>query len=107
MISVRDNYFDPNTISSTPGKAVSLTFHNVGAVPHIVQIVDLTDQKVIQSGQSITFTVTPQTRHYAIVDALYGPDGMVGTLIGGAPDQQISSPTVSSAVAVQGTGATY
>ena len=106
-ISVRDNYFDPNTIRSTPSKAVSLTFHNVGAVPHIVQIVGLTDQKVIQARQGVTFTVTPQTRQYAIVDALYGADGMVGTLIGGAPDQQTSSPTVSPAVAVQGTGAAY
>jgi iron uptake system component EfeO len=106
-ISVRDNYFDPNTITSAPGKAVSVTFHNAGAVPHIVQIVGLTDQKVIQAGQSVTFTVTPQTRQYAIVDALYGADGMVGALIGGAPDQQTSSPTVSPGVAVQGTGAAY
>jgi iron uptake system EfeUOB component EfeO/EfeM len=106
-ISVRDNYFDPNIITSAPGKAASLTFHNAGAVPHVVQIVGLTDQTVIQPGQSATFRVTPQTRQYAIVDALYGADGMVGTLIGGAPDQQASTPTVSPSVAVQGTGAAY
>ncbi|HEY7093873.1 MAG TPA: peptidase M75 family protein [Ktedonobacterales bacterium] len=106
-ISVRDNYFDPNTIISAPGNAVNITFHNAGAVSHIVQIVGLTDQTVIQSGQSATFTVTPQTRQYAIVDALYGADGMVGTLIGGAPNQQTSTPTVSPSVAVQGTGAAY
>ena len=106
-ISVRDNYFDPNAVTSTPGKVVSLTFHNAGAVSHIVQIVGLTEQKVIQAGQTATFTVTPQTRQYAIVDALYGADGMIGTLIGGAPDQQASSPTVSPSVAVQGTGAAY
>jgi iron uptake system component EfeO len=106
-ISVRDNYFDPNAITSTPGKSVSLTFHNVGAVSHIVQIVGLTDQRVIQAGQGFTFTVTPQTRQYVIVDALYGADGMVGVLIGGAPDQQTSSPTISPGVAVQGSGAAY
>ncbi|HEY7023220.1 MAG TPA: iron uptake system protein EfeO [Ktedonobacterales bacterium] len=106
-ISVRDNYFDPNTVTAAPGKAVNIAFHNAGAVPHVVQIVGLTDQTVIQPGQSVTFTVTPQTCQYAIVDALYGADGMVGTLIGGAPDRQASSPTVSPSVAVQGTGAAY
>jgi iron uptake system component EfeO len=106
-ISVRDNYFDPNTITSTPNKAVSVIFHNAGAIPHIIQIIDLTDQQVIQPGQSATFTVTPRTRRYTVVDTLYGADGMVGTLIGGAPDQQTSSPTVSPGGAVQGTGAAY
>ncbi len=106
-VSVRDNYFDPNAVTSAPGKAVSIAFHNAGAVPHIIQIVGLTDQRVIQAGQSATFTVTPQTRQYAIVDALYGADGMVGALIGGAPDQRTASPTISPGVAVQGTGAAY
>jgi iron uptake system component EfeO len=106
-IFVRDNYFDPNAVTSAPGKAMNITFHNAGAIPHVVQIVGLTDPTVIQPGQSATFMVTPQTREYAIVDALYGADGMVGTLIGGAPGQQTSSPTVSPSVAVQGTGAAY
>jgi iron uptake system component EfeO len=106
-ISVRDNYFYPSTITSAPGKAVSITFQNAGAVPHIVQIVDLTDQQVIQAGQSSMFIVTPQTRQYPIVDALYGANGMVGALIGGAPDQRTSSPTISPGVAVQRTGAAY
>jgi iron uptake system component EfeO len=106
-IAVRDNYFDPNVVTSAPGKAVNIAFHNAGAVPHVVQIVGLTDQTVIQPGQSATFTVTPQTRQYAIVDALYGAEGMVATLAGGASDQQTSSSTISPGVAVQGTGAAY
>jgi iron uptake system component EfeO len=106
-IVVRDNYFDPNAVTSAPGKAVNVTFHNAGAIPHVVQIVGLTDQTVIQPGQSATFTVTPQTREYAIVDVLYSADGMFGALIGGVPDQRTSSPTVSPSVAVQGTGAAY
>jgi iron uptake system component EfeO len=106
-ISVRDNYFDPNIITSAPGKKVNVTFHNAGAVSHVVQIVGLTEQTVIQPGQNATFTVTPQTREYAIVDALFAVDGMVGALIGGAPDRRSSSPTVSPSVAVQGTGAAY
>jgi iron uptake system EfeUOB component EfeO/EfeM len=106
-ISVRDNYFDPSAVTSAPGKKVNITFHNAGAVSHIVQIFDLTEQTVIQAGQSVTFTVMPQARQYAIVDALYRADGMIGALIGGAPDQRTSSPTVSPSVAVQGTGAAY
>jgi iron uptake system component EfeO len=106
-VTVRDNYFDPNTITTAPGKTVSLTFRNRGAVPHIIQIVGMTDQSVIQAGQSATFAVTPQARRYTLVDTLYGADGMVGVLIGGVSDQQASSPTVSPGVAVQGTGAAY
>jgi iron uptake system component EfeO len=106
-VSVRDNYFDPDTITTAPGKTVSLTFHNLGSVSHIIQIVGLTDQKVIQAGQSATFTVTPQAQRYTFIDTLYGADGMVGVLIGGPSNQQASSPTVQPGVAVQGTGAAY
>src|SRR6185369_8357707 len=104
---VRDNYFDPSSIATAPAKTVSLTFHNVGAVPHIVQIIGLTNQEVIQAGQSATFTVTPQAQRYTFVDTLYSADGMVGVLIGGAPNQGDSPPSVSPGVAVQGTGAAY
>jgi iron uptake system component EfeO len=86
---------------------VNITFHNAGAVPHVVQIVGMTEQKVIQPGRSATFTVMPQTRQYAIVDGLRGADGMVDALIGGAPDRQTSSSTVPPSIAVQGTGAAY
>jgi hypothetical protein len=71
-IAVRDNAFDPNAVVSAPGKAARITFHKSGAIPQVVQIVGLTDQTVIQPGQSATFTVTPQPRQYAIVDALGG-----------------------------------
>jgi iron uptake system component EfeO len=106
-IDVRDNVFSPDTVVAAAGAPVSVTFHNLGGAPHVIQIVGLTDQTVIQPGQSAAFMVTPQAQRYPFVDALYGPDGMVGVLIGSASAQHTLSPTVSRSVAIQGTGAEY
>jgi plastocyanin len=81
-IAAKDNVFEPKSVTVPAGKAVKVTFTNEGQNPHEVEIKDLTDETMLQPGQSKTFTITPEKKTYKMYCEIHEDQGMEGEFIG-------------------------
>ncbi|GHO46202.1 iron uptake system protein EfeO [Ktedonospora formicarum] len=106
MITVRDNYFDPASVSVTPNQKVTVTFVNKGANIHIVEIQGLSPESTLQPGQSKTVVLNPRERSYKMYDELYVDKGMVGAFVGGK-DTTSSTTAGNSDITVRQAITTY
>ena len=81
-IDVKDNVFDPGTVTVPAGKAVKVTFVNQGQNIHEVEIKGLVAETKLQPGQSRSFTITPQQQTYKMYCEIHEDQGMVGQFVG-------------------------
>ena len=90
-ITVRDDFFDPDTVAVTPNQSMNLTFVNKGNTVHLIEVQGLTGDITLQPGDTITTLVKPLARSYNMVDELHYKSGMAGTLIGGTMTTRAST----------------
>jgi plastocyanin len=81
-INVKDNVFDPGTVTAPAGKAVKVTFVNQGQNIHEVEIKGLVAETKLQPGQSRSFTITPEQQTYKMYCEIHEDQGMIGQFVG-------------------------
>lgn len=75
-----DFSFDPGRISVQPNQPVTVTVRNEGQAPHTFTISELNVDVVVQPGQTMTATFTPQAASYTFICRFHRGAGMQGTL---------------------------
>jgi plastocyanin len=81
-IVVKDNVFEPESVTATAGEAVTVTFVNEGDEVHEVEIVDLVEETMLQPGESKSFTFTPEQKEYRMYCEIHEDEGMEGSFTG-------------------------
>jgi plastocyanin len=81
-IIVRDNAFEPMTVTATANQPVTVVFVNEGQNVHEVEIEDLIPETKIQPGETKQFTVTPKQQSYKLYCEIHEDSGMVGEFVG-------------------------
>jgi plastocyanin len=81
-INVKDNVFDPGTVTVPAGTAVKVTFVNQGQNVHEVEIKGLVAETKLQPGQNRSFTITPTQQTYKMYCEIHEDQGMVGQFVG-------------------------
>ena len=81
-VVVKDNVFEPESVTATAGEAVTVTFVNEGDEVHEVEIVDLVEETMLQPGESKSFTFTPEQKEYRMYCEIHEDEGMEGSFTG-------------------------